>query len=130
MARLLVTDDDPQLGTLLSRLLSSAGHQVAIAENGKAALAYINSHEVDLLLLDVLMPEQDGFETVMALSHSPARPRIIMMSGGSDRLGRSYLLSVVKLMSVDGLLDKPFTKEHLLEVVDSVLAKGPVTPKA
>jgi DNA-binding response OmpR family regulator len=130
MARLLVTDDDPQLGTLLSRLLTSAGHEVAVAENGKAALAYIDAHQVDLMLLDVLMPEQDGFETVMALSHAPARPRIIMMSGGSDRLGRSYLLSVVKLMAVDGLLDKPFTKEHLLELVDSVLAKGPVGPKA
>ncbi len=108
MAHLLVTDDDPQLGTLLSRLLSSAGHQVAIAENGKAALSYLNSHAVDLMLLDVLMPEQDGFETVMALAHAPARPRIIMMSGGSDRLGRSYLL----------------------EVVNTVLAKGPVQPKA
>jgi len=128
MAHLLVTDDDPQLGTLLCRLLTTAGHQVGLAVNGKAALTYLDANPVDLMLLDVLMPEQDGFETVMALAHSAGRPRIIMMSGGSDRLGRNYLLSVVKLMSVDALLDKPFTKERLLEVVDSVLAKGPVAP--
>jgi CheY-like chemotaxis protein len=129
MAHLLIADDDPQIGTLLARMLGSQGHQVGLAHDGRAAMAYLKGHpDVALMLLDVLMPDQDGIETVMALARQPAKPRIVMMSGGSDRLGRSYLMSVVKLMSVDGILDKPFTREQLFAVVDQALAKGPVTP--
>jgi CheY-like chemotaxis protein len=125
MAHLLIADDDPQIGSLLVRMLGAQGHEVGLTHDGRAALAYLKSHQpVDLLLLDVLMPDQDGIETVMALAHAPERPRIVMMSGGSDRLGRGYLMSVVKLMSVDGVLDKPFTREQLFAAVDGALAKG------
>ena len=70
--RLLVVDDNKVNRLLLGRNLELAGHRVAAAENGRVALAMLRSEPFDLLLLDIEMPEMDGFqvlEQVRARAH-------------------------------------------------------------
>ena len=66
-ARLLVADDNKVNRLLLTRSLELQGHRVACAENGRVALEMLRSEVFDLLLLDIAMPEMDGFQV---LEHS------------------------------------------------------------
>ena len=66
-ARVLIADDNKVNRLLLSRSLEQRGHRVSLAENGRIALEMLRSQEFDLLLLDIEMPEMDGFEVLAAL---------------------------------------------------------------
>jgi adenylate cyclase len=80
--RLLVVDDNRVNRLLLGRALESLGHAVTFAENGREALAALRERPVDLVLLDIEMPEMDGYETLGALAADP-RLRdvpVVMMS--------------------------------------------------
>jgi CheY-like chemotaxis protein len=123
MPRILVADDDLQFATVTARTLGHRGHDVELVPHGGAALAFLDARPVDLLLLDVMMPEKDGFETLNELRARAVRPPIILMSGGSDRYSREYLLTVGRLMAVEAVLEKPFGAVALLEAVEQVLAR-------
>jgi len=68
---LLVVDDSPTERHFLSELLSSHGYQVSTAENGEAALACIKSDPPHLIIMDVVMPGQNGFQTTREISRDP-----------------------------------------------------------
>ena len=108
MLRILLVDDDDDLRLVVDRQLTSSGHHVFSAENGKVALRLIECEAVDLVITDLLMPDMDGLELITALGQMSKRPRIIAMSGGSGRLDSSYLLHVADLLKVDKVLNKPF----------------------
>jgi DNA-binding response OmpR family regulator len=78
---ILVVDDDPALLRLVSQILRKAGFDVLTAENGKEAMNQIESIDVDLVLTDLAMPEQDGFETIKMLRDRRPGLKIIAMSG-------------------------------------------------
>jgi len=68
---ILVVDDSPTERHFLSELLSSHGYQVSTAENGEAALARIKSDPPHLIIMDVVMPGQNGFQTTREISRDP-----------------------------------------------------------
>jgi adenylate cyclase len=72
----LIVDDDPEARRWLMRALTAEGWQASEAEHGRAALAYVRERRPDLILLDLLMPEMDGFEFLAQLQADPAEPRI------------------------------------------------------
>lgn len=121
MGTILVVDDDVELGNRICKLLEQRGHAVSQVQDGRAALAFVRSHPVDLLLLDVLMPEMDGFETALQVRQIASPPRVVLMSGGSDRFDRQYLMTVGGLMPVAGVLEKPFSLESLFGTVEGAL---------
>jgi diguanylate cyclase (GGDEF)-like protein/PAS domain S-box-containing protein len=85
---LLVVDDDTMNRDLMLRRLSRRGFNAALAGNGREALAWINAHRVDLVLLDIEMPDMNGIEVLKILrqDYTPAQLPIIMVTGkaGSD----------------------------------------------
>ena len=84
-ARLLVVDDNKVNRLLLTRSLELQGHRVASAENGRVALEMLRREAFDLMLLDMEMPEMDGFQVLEQLSQGPAAAR----PAGDRDLGRS-----------------------------------------
>jgi DNA-binding response OmpR family regulator len=106
----LVIEDDPQLREYLRLALELHEHQVLTAENGSAALAYLNGHPVDAVVTDLFMPEMDGIETVAALRRQFPDMRVIAMSG---RPGVDYL-AVTRELGVTRTLRKPFEIAELL----------------
>jgi adenylate cyclase len=104
--KILVADDDPRNRDLLRRCLECEGHQVVEAGNGREVLALLQDQSCDLVLLDVMMPEMDGFETLERMKRQPqwGELPVIMISALDE------LQSVVRCiqMGADDYLPKPF----------------------
>ena len=113
----LVVDDDPAMVRLCERVLQQAAYRVFTANDGAAALRTMALSAVDLVLLDVFMPEKDGFETLNALRrHHPKIP-VIAMSGGGFVTTPDDVLAQCRKLGVNGLLAKPFTDTELVRAV-------------
>jgi len=121
MPHLLVIDDDDQLRPMLRMSLEQMGHTVAEARNGNEGLAEHARHPADLILTDLIMPDKDGLETIMALKKENPGVKIIAMSGGGRNNASGYL-QVAKLMGAGYVLAKPFTLDELNVAVHGLLA--------
>ena len=120
MAQILVIDDDPQIGRLLEKVLSRAGHEVVIALNGREGLQLFREGTFDLLITDLIMPEKEGLETIMELRRDYPDSNIIAMSGGG-RIGPENYLSMAKKLGVHRTFTKPLLRMELLQAVKEVL---------
>jgi len=84
MARILIIDDDDTLRGIIAKSLTHAGHTVSQANNGRKGVALYRSAPTDLVITDLVMPEQEGMETIKILHQSFPTLPIIAMSGGLD----------------------------------------------
>jgi len=119
-ARLLVVDDDPDVRLSLKRALSCAGYSVTTAVHGAAALDRLAGAPVDLIVLDVLMPMVDGFETCRRLrERGDATPILVLTArdGIDDRVAGLQL-------GADDYLVKPFALRELLARVQALLRRS------
>ena len=118
-ARILVVDDEPRLRETLAKLLRSRGYEVTEANGGKHACALVDTQTFDLALLDLRMPEVDGFDVMAHLAQSQPDCGAIVVSGESS-------FSAVSRALRRGALDyirKPFDPEELLATVAGVTSK-------
>ncbi len=115
---ILIADDDPGARLILQRLLAREGHRVLMAQNGAEALRQSIEHTPDLVLLDVLMPELDGFEVCRQLRHHPRLREIpiLLVTSLGDHQSRVQGLSV----GADGFISKPFDMAELLAHVRTI----------
>jgi CheY-like chemotaxis protein len=119
---ILVVDDDASNLRLCALLLRRAGYEVRTASNGAAALQSLALESpVDLLLIDVFMPEKDGFDTLTALKKSGQRIPTVVMSGGGLATSASEVLQHCRDLGAAAVLAKPFSGEDLLEKVAAIL---------
>ena len=121
MARILAVDDDRTTLRMLRVQLEAAGHEVATARDGAAALARLARSRFDLVLLDVWMPGMDGLEVLSRLRESPSRPRVIVMTADD---APETLLRAVRERAF-GYVAKPVEPAELANVVASALASKP-----
>ena len=128
MARILLIDDDPPLRSVLADALIRAGHKVTQAEDGRQGMEVFRTSPTDVVVTDLIMPGQEGLETIMQLRREfPALP-IIAMSGGSVANSPLYL-DMARRFGAQLALCKPFTADQLLKAIDSVLPP-PIRPAA
>ena len=124
MAKILVVDDDPGVQMTIRRLLERAGHDVAVAGDGKTGLAAFAAGDFDLLFLDIFMPGMDGLETMRHIhQREPAIP-IIVISGRPlvpDAGAEPDFLAMATRLGAISSLPKPFRPAELLARVESGL---------
>lgn len=116
--RLLVVDDEPELRKLLRDYLSKEGYQVKAVEDGAALDRYLADHEVDLVILDLMLPGEDGLSIGRRLRQQKNLP-IIILSARGEELDRIVGLE----MGADDYLTKPFNPRELLARIRSVLRR-------
>ena len=122
MARILLIDDNATLRAVLQLQLEEAGHEVGEAGGGAEGVQLYRERGADLVLCDLVLPDQDGLETVRALCQGGGA-RVLAMTGDAD------LSAVGRLRAAEGLgavgsLQKPFTTEELLAAVRAALGAG------
>jgi signal transduction histidine kinase/DNA-binding response OmpR family regulator len=115
----LVVDDDPNIRSLLQQELTEAGYRVRLAEDGRKALTLIREETPGLVILDVMMPEMNGFDVAAVLKNDPATMDIpiIILSILEDK-DRGFRLGV------DRYLTKPIDTASLFHEVDALLDQG------
>ena len=126
--RVLVVDDDLTVRDVVRRYLELAGHQVALADNGEDALAWIARHEPDLVVLDLMLPGIDGLEVCRRLRATSAVP-VVMLTALGEEENRIAGLQ----LGADDYVTKPFSPRELALRVSSVLRRAgasPATPAA
>lgn len=121
MTRILVIDDEAPVRRILRQMLERAGYEVVEAPDGAKGLRLYHQDPVDLIITDILMPEKEGIETIMALCKTAPRVKIIAISGGG-RMNKKDLLSTAKALGAARTLAKPFTREEVLAAVQETLA--------
>lgn len=117
--RILVVDDDPRLLAGLASLLKGKGYDVTEAEGGRMAYRVLETNSFDLAMLDLRMPDVDGFDVMERLASEQPDCGVVVVSGESS-------FSSVSRALRRGALDyirKPFDPEELLTTVNSVLGK-------
>jgi len=116
--RLLVVDDEPELRLLLTSYLSKEGYEVVAFANGSELDQYLAGHDADLLILDLMLPGEDGLSIGRRLRQQKNIP-IIILSARGEELDRIVGLE----MGADDYLTKPFNPRELLARIRSVLRR-------
>jgi DNA-binding NtrC family response regulator len=120
MAKILLVEDDTQLRSMLRTVLEDAGHEVEVAGNGKEAIRSYQRRPTDLLITDIIMPEEEGLEAIIKFHGSYPSAKIIAMSGGGFGAAQDYLFTA-KLLGANHTLAKPFSNSDLLAGVKRCL---------
>jgi two-component system, OmpR family, phosphate regulon response regulator OmpR len=118
--RILIVDDDPALLELLERYLGEEGFDVAGVADGAAMDRYLAGHEIDLVILDLMLPGEDGLSIARRLRTALGTPPILMLSARGDDVDRIVGLEV----GADDYLAKPFNPRELLARLRAILRRG------
>jgi DNA-binding response OmpR family regulator len=121
--RLLVIDDDNLVRAALTDMLQTAGFEVVTASNGRVGIELLATTPVDAIITDILMPEQEGLETIREARQRFPDIRILAISGGGAGGGETQLLRFAESFGADQTLPKPFTGSQLVAAVRALLAK-------
>ena len=122
MAKILIIDDNEQVRKVMASYLEHDNHEIALAADGKQGISRLQSQTFDLVITDIIMPEQDGLEVLMWLKTQVNRPKVIAVSGGSPSLDLNYLINMAQRLSADKVLQKPFDFMTLTTAVRELLA--------
>lgn len=118
--RILVIDDNQDIRAFMHAALAMAGYEVQTASEGAEGLALLRRQPVDLLIVDIFMPGQEGMETIARCVEEFPGMRIIAMSAGGRTAKHDYLAAAA-LIGADTTLRKPFEIEQLLAAVRGLL---------
>jgi len=116
---IIVVDDDQEILRMLSRILELAGYNVAIAADGRSALALLKEHEPDLVILDIMMPEPDGFQTLHFIRQHSSVPIIMLTARREVTTLRDALT-----LGADDYVRKPFSTRELVARVGAKLRRA------
>jgi len=126
--KILVVDDDPDIREAISTVLETLSYEVLTAGDGEEGLAKLKDQRPDLLVLDLLMPNMDGFSVLREL-RDPRRskyshiPILVLTSIREDASRRRYELETGLELNVDDYVEKPIDPQVLVERIEKLLQK-------
>ena len=122
MAVIVVVDDDPTIQMIAAELLREGNHAVVAAADGDEALRVLAAMKVDLVVMDMLMPNKDGLETIIEARNLDPDLRILAISSGG-RVGVGDLLRMARLFGADDTYVKPLRLDTFATTIDRMLAE-------
>ena len=124
MAGILIVEDDNDLREMLKVSLMRRKYTVLEASNGKEALAKFKPSLIDLVITDIIMPDEDGLKVIMKFREIKPAMKIIAISGGG-KAGPANYLSMARALGADEIFPKPFSVNSLIVKIDEILEKVP-----
>ncbi len=118
MPRVLIVDDEPNILLSLDYLLRKNGHQVSVARNGTEALQQIEEHPPEIVLLDIMMPDVDGYEICTRIKSQTETQhiKVVFLSAKSKKADIEKGLS----LGADMYLLKPFSNKEILQRIQQL----------
>ena len=120
MPGVLIVEDDKELREMLKMSLLRSGFTVLEAENGKEAITHFKPSLTDLVVTDLIMPEEDGLKVVIKLRELKPSIKIIAISGGG-KVGPGSYLNLAKALGADAIYSKPFSINDLTAKIEQLL---------
>jgi DNA-binding response OmpR family regulator len=122
--KILCIEDEPEMIDLIRLILSRRGFEISGANGGKEGLEMVRREHPDLVLLDLMMPQIDGWEVYQQMKSDPALKTIpvIVVTAKAQSIDKVLGLQIAK---VDDYITKPFSPQDLLASVDKVLGLKP-----
>jgi two-component system chemotaxis response regulator CheY len=120
MAKILLIEDDASARMTIVQLLEEASHQVLWAVNGLQGMAMFRGWQPDLVITDIIMPDQEGIQTITEMRAAKPDAKIIAISGGG-RIGNTDFLQIARQLGAMDDVPKPFDPDFLLAVVENCL---------
>jgi len=120
MPGVLIVEDDKELREMLKLSLSRRNIMVLEAENGKDAITHFKPLITDLVVTDLIMPEEDGLKVVIKLRELKPSIKIIAISGGG-KVGPGSYLNLAKALGADAIYSKPFSINELIAKIEQLL---------
>jgi len=121
--RILIADDDADVRSVLARHLASAGYEVLEAADGRGCLDVIRTTGVDLVIVDIYMPEVDGIAVIAQAHRDFPHVRILAISGGGT-VPRERTLEIAQRLGAQRTLTKPFDRDELMASVRELLGES------
>ncbi len=121
MAKILIVDDEETVRLVINRILEREGHTVLEAENGRAGLVVFYREAPDIVITDIIMPDQEGIELICEVKRESPLTKILAISGGGHWHDVDYCLRAAKQLGAEAALRKPFSRNELLAEVDALL---------
>ena len=124
LKRILVIDDEPDFAGLVKDNLEEAGYEVAVAYDGKQGLDEVKQHKPDLVVLDVMMPEMDGYEVCAELKSNEEYsdiPVVMLTAVAAKVPSTRYSHLNAMTMEADDYIPKPATPEQIRNCVENLL---------
>ncbi|HEY5470583.1 MAG TPA: response regulator [Bacteroidales bacterium] len=126
MPGILIVEDDKDLREMLKIALIRRKFVVSEAENGKEAITHFKPSITDLVITDLIMPDEDGLKVIIKLRELKPSVKIIAISGGGKAGPGSYL-NLAKALGADAIYSKPFSINELIAKIEELLTiKQPV----
>jgi DNA-binding response OmpR family regulator len=120
MPSILIIEDDQRLRLALKENLTYRGYDVSDACNGLEGISKFISNRPDIIVMDIIMPEKEGIETIRELKRDYPSVKIIAISGGGT-LGPEHYLKVALAMGADMTIKKPFRTDFLVGSIEDLL---------
>ena len=125
MEKILIIDDDPDIVQAMRLVLQDKGYSVISSENAEEGINSAQEEKPDLIILDVVMPGQDGFEVSRILKKGPNTQKIpiLMLTAVKDKMGLDFKSEVGNedWLPVDDYCDKPLDNKELVAKVEGLL---------
>jgi DNA-binding NtrC family response regulator len=118
--RLILADDNKDFRDMLKAVLKEAGYEVLTAANGIQALRLCDTHEIGAAIVDLVMPEKEGLETIVEMSRRFPHIKTIAITGGGRGPSKVYL-ETARRLGARAALAKPFAVSSLLHVINELL---------
>jgi twitching motility two-component system response regulator PilH len=122
MARILIVDDSPSQLMGMKRIVEKLGHEALTAEDGAAGVEAAKAQKPDLILMDVVMPNLNGFQATRAISKEPttAHIPIVLVTTKDQETDKVWGMR----QGAKAYITKPFNENQLIEVIQGLLAGG------
>jgi DNA-binding response OmpR family regulator len=120
MPGILIVEDDQELREMLKVSLGKRKYLILEASNGKEAISKFKPNVTDLVITDLIMPDEDGLKVIMKLREIKPEIKIIAISGGG-KAGPGNYLSLARALGADEVFSKPFSLNDLISKIDLML---------
>jgi two-component system cell cycle response regulator CpdR len=120
---IVVADDVPEIKDLVALWLEELGHAVTHASDGREVVRLVTERHFDLVITDIVMPQGDGWEAILAINRLRPATRILAISGGGHHMPADACLRVAKGVGADAVLKKPFRQPELVAAVRQIMGR-------